>query len=91
MQWSFPEIFGEDKFVVMLGGLHTEMALWSTMGDILPGSGWPEVLSWASEDTSSTNSFSESIRSNENKICPSSYCCCTLQPSEASLLGDWNR
>lgn len=36
MQWTFPDIFGEDKFVVMLGGLHTEMALWSTMGDL----GW---------------------------------------------------
>lgn len=23
----------------MLGGLHTEMALWSTLGDILDGSG----------------------------------------------------
>ena len=44
MQWSFPELFGEDKFVVMLSGLHVEMALLNTMGDILPGSGWPEVL-----------------------------------------------
>eukprot|EP00745_Piridium_sociabile_P034704 TRINITY_DN5991_c0_g1_i13.p1 TRINITY_DN5991_c0_g1~~TRINITY_DN5991_c0_g1_i13.p1 ORF type:complete len:843 (-),score=177.10 TRINITY_DN5991_c0_g1_i13:511-3039(-) len=44
MQWTFPDIFGEDKFVVMLGGLHIEMALWSTMGDLLRGSGWPEVL-----------------------------------------------
>jgi hypothetical protein len=34
MQWSFPEIFGEDKFVVML---HIKMALWSTMGDLLLG------------------------------------------------------
>lgn len=44
MQWTFPDIFGEDKFVVMLGGLHIEMALWSTMGDLLHGSGWPETL-----------------------------------------------
>ena len=28
----------------MLGGLHIEMALWSTMGDLLHGSGWPETL-----------------------------------------------
>jgi hypothetical protein len=47
MQWSFPDIFGEDKFVVMLGGLHIEMALWSTMGDLLLGSGWPETLNEA--------------------------------------------
>ena len=43
MQWTFPDILGEDKFVVMLGGLHIEMAFWSTMGD-LRGSGWPETL-----------------------------------------------
>ena len=29
----------------MLGGLHIEMALWSTMGDL--GSGWPETLNEA--------------------------------------------
>ena len=34
----------EDKFVVMLGGLHIELALWSTMGDLLRGSGWPGTL-----------------------------------------------
>ena len=28
----------------MLGGLHTEMALWKTMGDLLEGSGWTEAL-----------------------------------------------
>lgn len=44
MQWTLPDIFGEDKFVVMVGGLHIEIALWSTMGDLLRGSGWPEVL-----------------------------------------------
>jgi len=44
MQWTFPDIYGEDKFLVMLGGLHIEMALWSTMGDLMRGSGWPEAL-----------------------------------------------
>ena len=24
LQWTFPDIFGEDKFVVMLGGLHID-------------------------------------------------------------------
>lgn len=28
----------------MLGGLHIEMALWSTMGYLLRGSGWPEAM-----------------------------------------------
>ena len=44
MQWTFPDIFGKDKFVVMLGGLNIEMALWSIMGDLLRWSGWPFVL-----------------------------------------------
>ena len=25
IQWNFPDVFGEDKFVVLLGGLHIEM------------------------------------------------------------------
>ncbi|XP_061894509.1 uncharacterized protein LOC133644183 [Entelurus aequoreus] len=28
----------------MLGGLHTEMALWNTLGDLLEGSGWTTAL-----------------------------------------------
>ncbi len=47
MQWTFPELFGEYRFLIMLGGLHIEMALWATMGDFLRGSGWPEVLAEA--------------------------------------------
>ncbi|CAH3186451.1 unnamed protein product, partial [Porites evermanni] len=31
----------------MLGGLHVEMALWSTLGDLLDKSGWTAVLSEA--------------------------------------------
>ena len=30
---------GEDKFVVMFGGLHIEMAIWDTIGDSLDCSG----------------------------------------------------
>jgi hypothetical protein len=47
IQWKSPQTHGEDKYVVMLGGLHTEMALWSTVGDILDGSGWTTVLAEA--------------------------------------------
>ena len=34
-------------FVVMLGGLNIEMALWSVLGDLLDGSGWTTALSEA--------------------------------------------
>ena len=36
--------FGEDMFVVLLGGLHIEMALWSTIGVMMQGAGWMEAL-----------------------------------------------
>ena len=44
VQWNWPDTHGESRHVVMLGGLHLEMALWSTVGDILHGSGWTSVL-----------------------------------------------
>ena len=40
IQWTIPEKFGEDIFVVPLGGLHIEKALWSTIGDMMQGAGW---------------------------------------------------
>ncbi len=39
VQWKWPATHGEHVHVVMLGGLHTEMALWNTLGDVLEGSG----------------------------------------------------
>lgn len=34
----------EQGYVVMLGGLHIEMALWSMLGDLLDKSGWTTAL-----------------------------------------------
>ena len=47
IQWKWPAEYGEDKFVVMLGGLHLQMAMWSTVGDVLDGSGWTAILTAA--------------------------------------------
>ena len=38
----------------MLGGLHTEMALWNTLGDVLEGSGWTAALTQADVASSGT-------------------------------------
>ena len=38
VQWKWPESHGEEKYVVMFGGLHLEMALWNTLGDLLDAS-----------------------------------------------------
>ena len=38
------DFYGEDKYVVIMGGLHIEMALWSVCGDLLEASGWTAAL-----------------------------------------------
>ena len=43
-QWTWPNEFGKDHFVVVLGGLHIEMAFMSMIGDVLEGSGWVDAL-----------------------------------------------
>ena len=47
VQWKWPTTHGKHVHVVMLGGLHTEMALWKTLGDVLEGSGWTTALTEA--------------------------------------------
>jgi hypothetical protein len=39
IQWEWLEIYGEDRFVVMFGGLHIEMAAFKLLGDLLKGTG----------------------------------------------------
>ena len=44
VQWHWPDLYGEDKFVVMFWGLHVEMAaLWS-LRTLLQTSGWTGAL-----------------------------------------------
>ncbi|CAB3989008.1 Hypothetical predicted protein [Paramuricea clavata] len=40
LQWEWPEQYGEDKFVIMFGGLHIELAALRSIGTILQDSGW---------------------------------------------------
>ena len=44
IQWKWPEKYGEDKMVVIFGGLHIEMAALKTLGDWMRGSGWVQSL-----------------------------------------------
>lgn len=44
IQWNWSNKFGEKQFVLILGGLHTEMAALKTVGDFLDGSGWTTAL-----------------------------------------------
>ena len=54
VQWKWPDTHGESMHVVMLGGLHIEMALWSTLGDVLEGSGWTSALTESEVASSGT-------------------------------------
>ena len=44
IQWSWPQVYGEDHFIIVFGGLHIEMAVLKVLGDLLDGSGWTSAL-----------------------------------------------
>ena len=52
IQWAWPDVFGEDKFVVVMGGLHIEMYIMKLLGDIVSGSGWTAVFVQSAVTTS---------------------------------------
>ena len=54
VQWKWPATHGKSVHVVMLGGLHIEMALWSTLGNVLEGSGWTSALTESEVASSGT-------------------------------------
>lgn len=52
IQWVISDSYGEERFVAMLGPLHTEMALPMLLGDWLVDSGWTSALTQADVCTS---------------------------------------
>ena len=40
VQWQWSNEYGEDKYLVMFGGLHIKMAALKSLGSLLKGSGW---------------------------------------------------
>ena len=47
IQWRHPDTMGEDKLVIMLGGLHIELEVLKAIGSWLSGSGWTEAVAKA--------------------------------------------
>ena len=45
IQWNWPDIYGEDKYVVLLGGLHIEMNFMKVIGDWLGPTSLPVLKS----------------------------------------------
>ena len=44
IQWQWPERYGENKFVIMFGGLHIEMAAMNYSGTLLQSNGWISAI-----------------------------------------------
>ena len=44
IQWTWPDTVLEDKFVVVMGGLHIEVNVMKLLGDILTCSRWTAIL-----------------------------------------------
>ena len=44
VQWTWPDEFGEDKYLIMFGGLHIEMAAFRALGTLLQDSGWVQAV-----------------------------------------------
>ena len=44
IQWTLGEMYSEDQYVIMLGGLSIEMAAFKMLGKWLSCSGWAEAL-----------------------------------------------
>ena len=51
IQWRYPDTMGEDKLVVMLGGLLIELAALKAIGSWLLGSEWTEAIAQAGVTT----------------------------------------
>lgn len=58
LQWENPEV-GEDKMVVMMGGLHIEMTIFKLIGHWIQGSGWSTALSDSGVTTSGRSNHAE--------------------------------
>ena len=54
IQWNWTARHGEDRFVVMFGGLHIEMAALKAIGNLLDSSGWAGALVQANVATAGT-------------------------------------
>ena len=58
IQWNWPDLYGEYKFVIMFGGLHIEIAAFKVLDEWLEDSGWTHALTQADVASSGTaNSF----------------------------------
>ena len=68
LQWFLPE-FGTTNHIFVLGSLHVEMAMLSTLGDWFQGSGWLELLSVAKVTGTGNQAFLNGKEVSKTKYC----------------------
>ena len=86
IQWRYPDTTGEDKLIVMLGGLHIELAVLEAIGSSLLGSGWTEAVAQTGITTTErAESLVTSAHYYAYKISPSNYGILALYTSAESL------
>ena len=80
IQWSWPDTYGENHFVVIFGGLHIEMTILKVLSDLVEGRGWTAALVQA--DIVSTGGISrlplESGTCDSHQKCPPGHSLCSL-------------
>lgn len=54
IQWDKPNVYGADRYMIMMGGLHIEMCFEAVIGDYVERSGWAYLIA-ISKITSSGN------------------------------------
>ena len=81
-QWTHPTSHGEDKIVIMFGGLHIEKALWIALGDFLESSGWTVALTEVGVATSGTADSFLKVSHNTDQACPSNHSTHLVQTSK---------
>lgn len=80
IQWHWPDEYGEDKVVIMFGGLHIEMTALKSIGSILEDSGWTSALVEADVASSGTaDSFLSATNVTRTRQAHQITACCLFQ------------
>ena len=88
-QWMWPEEYGEESFVIMLGGRHINMALLKVLGDLLDGCGWTSALVQAEIATAGTsNSFLKAVHVKKTARAHQITACALYKLQQASYV-EW--
>ena len=88
IQWERADAYGESSYVVMMGGLHIEMASLKMVGHWLNNSGWDSALVQAGHHNPwKGRCYTEGGPHYQVSLCTSSECMRTVYLTATSLQG----